>query len=266
MHSYRPEKQYEPEPLNPARLFAGRYRLHFPKIDSTNSFLLRNEKLLATGGLVVTADSQTSGRGRKGRSWSDLGGGQLLASVVLHPQLPNFYLPSITIFVGLAVLKALHHFNCHPLGIKWPNDILLNNKKVCGILCELRSLPLGPVVVAGIGLNVNGSPEQFPSSLRNKASTLEAEMGRSFNKEDILEAILAQLDAIMIKAQKGEIANLFKEWETHSDSINKEVYFYNKNTRLKGVIKGLDKKGRLLVQVVGDNKDILLSAEEVEFV
>ena len=266
MHSDGPEKQYEPEPINTARLFAGRYRLHFSKIDSTNSFLLRNEHLLKIAGLVVTADSQTAGRGRKGRSWADLAGDQLLASVVLHPKISNFYLPSITLFVGLAVLKALTHIGCSPLAIKWPNDILLNKKKVCGILCELRSLPSGPVIVAGIGLNVNGSIEQFPTSLRNRASTLEAEQGLFFNKENILESLLSNLEEIMAEAHNGRITNLFREWEAHSDSIGREVCFYHNNTLLKGTIKGLDKKGRLLVQVLENDKETLLTTEEVEFV
>jgi len=257
---------YEPVPIDTARLFAGRYRLHLKKIDSTNSFLLRNEKLLKVGGLVVTADAQTSGRGRKGRSWLNTGGQQLLASVVIHPRLEKGYLPSVTIMVGLAIYKALHSTGCRPLSMKWPNDILLNGKKVCGVLCELSTVDSQTAVVAGIGLNVTGSLEDLPNHLQEKASTLEAETGVVFDKEELLHEVLYQMEAVLTDAHEGKITNLYKEWERCSESIGKKVTFSHEGKQVAGEIAGLDHWGRLIVNISHSNLPKALVAEEVQFV
>ena len=256
----------EPEPLNKGRRFAGRFRIHLTEIDSTNSFLLRNEELLKYGGLVVTADRQTAGRGRKGREWLGINGEQLVFSIVLHPELGNHYLPAITLLTGLGVYKALRDEGCGLLAVKWPNDILLNSRKVCGILCELRMMASQPVVVAGIGLNVKGGRGEFPGFLRNRATTIEAETGLSLDKERLLESILNRLDTVLKQAHKGKITELFREWEQNSDSIGRGVRFHHKGSLLAGEIAGLDEIGRLKVRLASNGVSKTLIAEEVEFI
>ena len=257
---------YEPVPIDTARLFAGRFHLHLKKIDSTNSFLLRNQKLLGISGLVVTADAQTSGRGRKGRQWFGIDGHQLLASIVIHPKIERRYLPSITLMVGLSVFKTLQEAGCQPLSMKWPNDILLSGKKVCGVLCELATLGSSPVVVAGIGLNITGSLKNLPDELQEKATTLEAETGILFDKEELLHKLLCQLEAVLSDAHNGNLAKLYKEWERGSDSIGKMVSFFHQNKQVTGRIAGLDSQGRLLVHMSDSNSTKALVAEEVQFI
>src|SRR3954463_15424461 len=150
--------------------------LRFDSIDSTNTEALKQAHLGADEGLCVIAKQQTAGRGRQGRVWISPKDSGLYISVVLRPLIEAKYVSLITLTAAVAVFDALAEMGLEP-DIKWPNDILINEKKICGILAETINTDKGFAVVVGIGINVSSA--NFPPELVDTATSLEAELGRT---------------------------------------------------------------------------------------
>ncbi|PCI27124.1 MAG: biotin--[acetyl-CoA-carboxylase] ligase, partial [SAR324 cluster bacterium] len=122
------------------RCLVGKELILFESIDSTNTWLLNQDELLPEKGLVICSKRQTAGRGTHQRKWDGGNQDHLYCSLLIHPQLDPKYLPATTLLVGLGVYKAMAAFGLKDLSIKWPNDLLIAGKKVCGILCEVKFL------------------------------------------------------------------------------------------------------------------------------
>ncbi len=228
------------------RTYAGRFLLRFASIDSTNLFCLENRSVLERAGLVVMAERQTKGRGSKGKQWEAGTGSHLFCSFVVHPRLDVNLIPSMTIFSGLAVFRILKALGAKELSIKWPNDILLANKKVCGILCESRLHQDLKAVVIGIGINISGDSSQFSTELRGKATTL-SEHGIETTPMRLLAPLAQEIDSILLRAENvRERKKIFQLWEQASNSIGRQISFNDGQD--KGIIIGLDDLGRLMVQ------------------
>ncbi|MGK0290263.1 MAG: BirA family biotin operon repressor/biotin-[acetyl-CoA-carboxylase] ligase [bacterium] len=249
------------------RFEVGKKRIHLEETHSTNAWLLNDKELLKVAGLVVTTDIQTKGRGRLSRVWEGGNDHHLFTSIVIKPDLPAQLLPSVTLLVGLAIQRALSKLGIAGLSIKWPNDILIQGKKVSGILCEMKSFsyPIPQVViVAGIGLNIAGDLSQFPVELHHKLTTLELETGKQFDKEEILEFILNDLDEVLVEVQSGNIMGLFYEWEQSCSSIGRKVYFDEYGDKQIGTILGINSIGHLRLKNEY-NQEIIVTAGEIQF-
>jgi BirA family biotin operon repressor/biotin-[acetyl-CoA-carboxylase] ligase len=147
--------------------------LRFDSIDSTNTEVIRQAVSGAAEGLVVVATEQTAGRGRQGRQWISVKASGLYLSILLRPKSEPRFLPLITLTAAIAIYDLLaDSFGLSP-DIKWPNDILINEKKICGILAETAETPHGLAVVVGIGINLRST--NFPPELAKSATSLQAE-------------------------------------------------------------------------------------------
>jgi BirA family transcriptional regulator, biotin operon repressor / biotin---[acetyl-CoA-carboxylase] ligase len=179
-------------PLLRTRAF-GRRAEHHPSIDSTNRRALELAEAGAPAGMLVVADVQTAGRGRHGRAWLADPGLNLLCSVVLRPPLAADRLGLVTIASGVAVAEAVEPLVA-PLApaLKWPNDVLLEGRKICGMLLEARHGAGPPAVVLGIGLNVN--QVDFPAPLAETATSLRLETGRLIPRAALLAHLLERLE------------------------------------------------------------------------
>ncbi len=250
-------------PSSDAR-FAGRNFLHLKTVDSTNSFCLENPDILSSPGLVVYADLQHSGRGRMGRCWNQGAGGHLFCSFVIHPELPSALLPSITICTGLAVYRALTAMGVEDCSLKWPNDLLIKGKKVCGILCESQLLQQNMTVVSGVGVNISGTSKQFPEEISHAVTTLE-ECGICSDRDTVLKNITLSLDEILKALHSGNSRALFREWEEASSSHGRMVRFGKVPDCAQGTVDGLDDYGRLVVRDAKGNLRTVISGE-VEYI
>ncbi len=250
-------------PLSNAR-FAGRKFLRLKTVDSTNTFCLENGDIMATPGLVVYADRQLAGRGRMGRAWCQGPDGNLSASFVIHPELSPSLIPAITICAGLAVYQALENMGLKGCAMKWPNDVLVNERKVCGILCESRSYGEKITVIAGVGLNIYGDVEEFPSDLAPTLTTLEA-CGLRTDRDSLLREVTARFDEVLAELHAGLAASLFRKWESASCSMGRLVRFTVDDGEMHGTVAGLDEFGRL---IVGDSKGHMhtVFSGEVEYI
>ena len=170
---------------------------HVESTGSTNADLLRlaDADPALPDGLVLLADRQTAGKGRQGRTWTSPPGSGLTFSVLLKPDVPPLRASTLPLVVGLAVAQAVMRLvpNCR-VGLKWPNDIQIDGRKLCGILCEMRAE--GEHVrhiVAGIGINVNLSATDMPPEIAAIATSLSLAGGHAFDRREVLDAILASL-------------------------------------------------------------------------
>lgn len=219
----------------------GRNIVAFNSIDSTNTYGLEH----GTDGMVVVADCQTAGRGRRGRKWlSDPGVG--LWFTVCFAGLKQ----GLTFAGALAVETALRD-RCDAR-IKWPNDILIDGHKVCGILVEHRN----DRTVLGIGLNVHQRPEDFPDDLIHRAGSLESIAGGSWDRLDLLRAILMHLDQKVILLESGEYSRVRQEWADACAIIGKQI----RRDGVTGDVRAIDNQGALVVDT-GDGEEVILSGE-----
>ncbi len=246
------------------RRFTGLSLLHLETVDSTNSYILSRPELLSRAGLVVYADRQTRGRGRMGRRWFSGKKGNLIASLVIYPDLPESYLSCMTLLVGLGVHGALSALGLADLSIKWPNDILIAGKKVCGILCETTVTPGGRVVVAGIGLNMIGGDDDFPPEVRGRLTTLESH-GLGPGREEMLEFVLDHVDQVLCLASDGRMEMLFEKWEGCSSSIGRRVRFRRGGNTCVATIAGLGPRGDLAVRLEDSGAMVSVVSGEVEY-
>ena len=223
--------------------------VYLESVDSTNSYLKRIIK--ETGllnGISVMAESQTSGRGRLGRSWLSQKGDTLCMSIAVE----NEYSEGFTLLVSLAVVEALLPFcKGKNLQIKWPNDIICKNKKLCGILCERVS----EYTVIGIGINVN--TKSFPNEIENKATSLYLLNGKEYDVKEIFRAVNKAFENVFAKYNFTFTRDAKAEFERLCINLGKEVI----TERLRGIATGVADNGELLVKT--DGKTVSISSGEV---
>ncbi len=221
----------------------------FESTTSTNDVI---EKLAHDGvkeGVVVFAESQTRGRGRLGRQWMSPAGKGLWFSVLLRPNLSPQATTQLTVASATALRRALTAQTGLRPDIKWPNDILLNGKKVCGILTELSAeVDRVKYVILGIGVDVNLTTADFPADLRDVATSLKAELGKALSRADLAVEILRQLDADYTKVIDGGFAAIADEWEEHCSTIGRQVTIRAGERQIRGRAESLGEDGALLVR------------------
>jgi BirA family biotin operon repressor/biotin-[acetyl-CoA-carboxylase] ligase len=224
---------------------------HYDILGSTNE--KAREIALAGGaeGVVVTAETQTSGRGRMDRSWHSAQGRGLWLSVLLRPSVQMRRLPQLTLLAAVSVAEAIEAQTGIIPGIKWPNDILINGRKVCGILSEIADSGLEgdtPAAIIGIGLNVNQQAEEFPQELKEIATSLHMAAGRAIDRQWLLDELLTRLDRNYIEWLEQGFTATREKWIRRSATIGKEVRLEQDGRLLRGMAVDLDRDGALLVK------------------
>lgn len=222
--------------------------VHYQKeVDSTNLYLKKLAEGGAEEGTLVLADAQTSGRGRSGRSWTAEPGKNISMSLLLRPQLSADRISMVTLVMGLAVACACRKLYDLPVGIKWPNDVVIHGKKLCGILTELN-MKAGQVdyVVIGTGINVNGT--YFPSEIQETATSLHLELGREHSRLELIAECVRQFEGFYEKFLQTEDLSLlqegYQEFLVNKDQV---VRVLEPGKEYSGTALGISKRGELLV-------------------
>lgn len=240
----------------------GRKIVHYFRTESTNRAALQLDAQNGPHGTVVLAEEQTAGRGRLGRIWYSEKSKGIYASIVLRPPLPPAAAPILTLLAGVATRRAIGSVTGLEADIRWPNDLLVNGRKVCGILTEMKAeVDRLHMVVLGIGINVNHS--SMPEELQEIATALALEGGRQYSRLQILAELLRDVERYYhLLLEEGNEA-IVRDWSTASS------YAQGKRVRVKafgvdysGVTAGLDVSGALKV-VRDDGRQELLVAGEI---
>ena len=196
------------------------------------------------------AEEQVRGRGRFGRAWHSPRGRGLLMSVVLRPASPLLEPAGLTAIAALAVAEAIEDVAGLPAGLDWPNDVVVGGKKVAGILVERRGEPPSPCVL-GIGVNVNTRPEEFAPALRPLATSLAAEAGREFSREDVAAAILERLHSRYRRLAEGGRSEVAAEWVRRCGLLGLEATVRLNGAQFRGTIVGVDPLDGIELELAG---------------
>ncbi|HHY42709.1 MAG TPA: biotin--[acetyl-CoA-carboxylase] ligase [Thermoanaerobacterales bacterium] len=215
---------------------------------STNDDAKKIAQEGAQSGTLVIAEKQQGGRGRMGRSWDSPAGG-LWLSIVLRPELSPVDAPKLTIMSAVAVAEAIVQATGICAKIKWPNDILIDGKKVCGILTEMSAeMDAVNYVVIGIGINVNN--DDFPDELKDKSTSLRQIKGEQISRIKVLTALLENLEQYYIEAENEGFEKIFEKWRALCVNLGRKVKIIGKIDGFEGTAIDIDASGALLVKTL----------------
>lgn len=219
---------------------------HFDEIDSTNSYLAQRARADAPEGLVALADFQSAGRGRRDRSWSSPPGASLLCSLLLRPSIEVNELQLVVAAVALAARAALVRLCGLRPQLKWPNDLIVGEHKVAGVLAEVISTRRGIAVVVGLGVNLTyGGPGGTATSVRSESGVTLAARG-------VLDIVLEEVESRRASLDTVEgRATLRAEYRTALSTTGQRVRVERVGDSVAGTALGVDDDGRLLVEVGG---------------
>lgn len=223
--------------------------LYKQETDSTNLEIGRLADELSHGTILV-ADRQTAGRGRRGRSWLSESGENLYFSVLLKPEFAPAQAAMLTLVMAQAVAEGIDTVCGCECRIKWPNDIVLNGSKICGILTEMQ-LEGSRIkhVIVGVGINVNAHQAEFAAEGLRYAGSLCGELGFKVDKEKLLKTILERFKGLYEAfCQEGSLKNMQKAYEARLVNYGKEVKVLEPKGAYQGVALGINDKGELLVR------------------
>ena len=235
--------------------------VHFAReMDSTNLWIKRLAKVGAPEGTLALAEFQSAGRGRLGRSWEVPEGTSVMMSILLRPKFEPQYAPTLTLVMGMAVAKAVKNLG-FDVSIKWPNDVVVSHKKICGILTEM-GVRDGKIDYAVIGVGINVNIREFPEEMADKATSLYLESGKEFDRSQIPGLVMEAFEEYYEKfAATCDLSGLKEEYESILANYNQPVRVLAKEP-YEGVARGITDGGELLVEKT-DGTIVAVSAGEV---
>jgi BirA family biotin operon repressor/biotin-[acetyl-CoA-carboxylase] ligase len=224
-------------------IFVGKQIYFYPSVTSTMEIARKLAKEGATEGSVVIANKQTSGRGRLDRIWLSPDS-NLAMSIILYP--PLNYLPKLIMIASVAVVRAIKNITEINAQIKWPNDVMIKGKKVCGILIE-NQVKGGAVNFStiGIGINVNLNPVTFPE-ISAIATSLSYELGREVSRTELACAVLSNLETLYTQSQNG--ISVYREWQEHMETIGKLIKVQSGESIEQGKAEAITQNGNLILR------------------
>ena len=238
--------------------------IHYFRIGSTNDAALALAANGAEHGTVVLAEEQTAGRGRFGRTWFSERSSGIYVSVVLRPDLPPAAAPGLTLMAGVAAHRAITATTGLAADIRWPNDLLVNGKKICGILTEM-SAEIGRLHYVALGIGVNVNHRAVPAEIESIATSLRMEGGRSFSRQQILVTLLGELDKGYVDFLDRGTEPIIRAWmEASSYGTGKRIRVHSRNGDYEAETAGLAADGSLRIRRQDGSEELLVAGEIVE--
>ena len=239
--------------------FIGHQLHYFEEIGSTNDEAFRLGSAGAPEGTALIANSQHAGKGRMQRVWHSPAGSNIYTSIILRPKITPARAPQISILAGVAVAEVLESYCPDKIKLKWPNDVLIDGKKVCGILSQIKTATSEvDFIVLGIGINVNMSYSQFPKEICNLATSLAIETGGEISRQELIISLYENLAKWYKRLLKDGFGLIKEKWLSISPMIGQtvQVVFQEEAVSVKAI--GLDDDGSLILSA-GD-REVKISA------
>ena len=226
----------------------GKEIYYFSKIDSTNQYAKKLGEEGAPDGTIVIADEQTKGKGRSGRHWVTPPGSAIAFTILLRPKLPPASISMVTLVKGLAVCNAIRELYHLPVGIKWPNDVVIDGRKICGILTEMSAEVDGVhYIVIGTGINTN--VDSFPDEIKDVATSLKIQLGHPVDRAEVLVRVIEFFEEYYEKFEEdGDLRRLQDTYNEELLNMNEGVRVLDPKGEYTGVALGIDPEGQLLVK------------------
>jgi BirA family transcriptional regulator, biotin operon repressor / biotin---[acetyl-CoA-carboxylase] ligase len=235
-------------------LFEGRLTW-YETVTSTNDVAARLAEHGAAEGLIVAANAQQAGRGRFGRSWASPAEAGLYVSIVLRPSLQSARV--LTVAAGVAVAEGVESATGLAAALKWPNDVVLDGRKLAGILAEGKLADAGDgFVIVGFGINVSAAV--YPAAVASRATSIERELGKPVDRGLVLVECLAAFASRYAELGSGRVAPVLEAWRARaSSSLGRTVEWDDETTIRRGVAEDIDDSGALLVRTDGGSARII---------
>ncbi len=226
----------------------------YAEVDSTNTVARQWAQKAANRetrhGLAVTAESQTAGKGRLGRPWNSLPGAGIWCSVVLAPPIALTEASRFSFIAAVAIAYGIKQYTNLEVQIKWPNDLLIQGQKICGILVEMAAeAEQVDYFILGFGLNVNQRQDDFPEELQKKATSLYAQSGTKIDRMALLSQILRSIEKHLDLYQKEGFAPIRQKWLDSACFLGEKVVIRQQERIIEeGILRGIDDDGALLLE------------------
>ena len=251
-----------PEEVLPAlrTKYMGRRIIHFDSVGSTNTIAHRKASEGCGEGLAVIAEEQTEGKGRLGRKWVTPKYSAIAMSLVLKPDISPEDAPGITLVMGLAVCRALNSTSGLDAKIKWPNDVVIGGKKVCGILTEMSAgVDMVNYIIVGAGVNVNIF--EFPEDIKKTATSLSIETGGRVSRKDVLASILLEFEKLYDTFKETRLDEIIDPYKKLSSTLGKMVRVSSAAETYEGLAVDITHDGVLLVKCQNGEERRVLSGD-----
>ena len=232
-----------------------------PVMDSTNTKAMQLAEAGAPHGTLIVTDRQEHGRGRRGRKWETPAGSAIAMTFLLRPEINPNNASMLTIVAAMAAAKGIEDMTGQKVGIKWPNDIIINRKKVGGILTEMSAqIDYLNHIVIGFGINVQ--MDEFPEELQDKATSIYLEFGEKINRSGLIEKICEHFETYYgIFLMTEDLSSIVKEYNSYLVNRNQTVKVHDPKEPFEGKARGITERGELLVDTWDSRR--LVSAGEV---
>lgn len=243
----------------------GRSVYFFESVTSTQKVAKEYAMNGAKHGTLIVADEQTEGRGRMVRKWYSPKGTGIWASFILRPDIQIQHAPQLTLLSAVAVVQAIKKVTHITPEIKWPNDILISGRKVCGILTELQAEEDRiQSVILGIGINVNQDKNDFSAEIIKKATSLKIQLGKTVNRSSLIQSLCYYIEQLLHLYISEGFTPIKSLWETYAVSIGKRISARTVKGTFDGVALGINNEGVLLLKQ--DNGDIVeIISADIDF-
>ncbi|MCR8642251.1 biotin--[acetyl-CoA-carboxylase] ligase [Paenibacillus sp. N1-5-1-14] len=243
----------------------GRSIHYYDEVDSTQTIAKQKVAEGAPEGTIVIAESQTAGRGRMGRKWYSPKGKGIWMSVVLKPQIPIHFAPQLTLLTAVALCRTIRRECKVDIGIKWPNDLLINGKKVCGILLESSAEDERiKHVICGVGISANLGEEDYPPELLDIATSLAIASGEQVYRETLIASFLQELEQLYKLYHQEGFATIRALWEALSVTLHRPIQIHTpRDGIVEGIASGIDESGGLRI-VSSTGEQLCIFSGDVE--
>jgi BirA family biotin operon repressor/biotin-[acetyl-CoA-carboxylase] ligase len=243
--------------------FIGQHIQFLEEVDSTNLYAKRMAENSFEDGTVIIAEEQLKGKGRMGRDWVSPKGKGIWMTLMLKPKISPADAAKITLLAACAVCRAIEEIGGVYPKIKWPNDIVLNGKKLCGILTEM-SVELDEInyLIVGIGVNVNIELDDLPKQIQNIATSIQIEKGSSIIRKELAATIMNNFESYYSTfISKGSIKDYINEYKEKSAILGKEVRVISSSLELQGTVADISEEGQLLLRLEDGSLKEIISGE-----
>ncbi|MCX5848892.1 MAG: biotin--[acetyl-CoA-carboxylase] ligase [Deltaproteobacteria bacterium] len=240
--------------------FIGHQLHYYEEIGSTNDEAFRLGSAGAPEGTALIAESQSAGKGRLQRSWHSPEGANIYTSIILRPDIEPAEAPQISILAGVAVAEVLNDYCPDKIKLKWPNDVLIDGKKVCGILSQVKtSASVVDFIVLGMGINVNINYNQFPEEIRGMATSLVVETGHKISRLELIISLYEKLTKWYMQLLQNGFGPIKERWLSLAPMIGQMVQVMFREEEVSGRATGLDDDGSLIL-LIDKNETLRVSA------
>ena len=241
--------------------WAGRKVVYYDETDSTNNRAKDSGEKNGAHGTLFIADKQNAGKGRRGRAWESPSGKSIYMTILLRPQITPDKAPMLTLIMGLSVAEGIRKVSGAETEIKWPNDIVVNKKKVCGILTEMATeMEYVNYVVIGVGINVN--QEYFSEGIKEIATSLYEETGTVYQRSELIAAVLERFEKnYEMFLETGDLSAVRKAYDSILVNRGQEVKVLEPGNEYRAVAEGINKNGELIVRLSDGRQKNIFAGE-----